>query len=331
MPRIRTAPERIFCLENFVRALDLIARVLKRAVWISAGQRRLPTPGPNSKVMCREIGFDNIERTIDILTLGFGRDRSRNYWRDALARLSQMPSLSGYPKFGYLLEDNGVAVGVILLIFSARISDGRRFVRCNGSSLYVAPAYRSYAAILIRMCLRFKDVTYLNITPSPNTYKMIEAQGYQRFSAGQYICLPWLCKEKNNSVSEKATPANYSELKDFEVQILCDHVNYGCNAMALVCRLGNKTYPFLFALRRKFLVPLAHLIYCRNQEEFPVFARALGRVLSRHGYPLVVLDANGIVPCLPGRYLDLRPKFSSGPEQMRLGDLPYTERVIFGY
>jgi hypothetical protein len=48
------------------------------------------------------------------------------------------------------------------------------------------------------------------------------------------------------------------------------------------------------------------------------------------GYPFVVLDANGPIR-LPGYYFESRPMFCLGPEEIPLGDIPYTERVLFGY
>ena len=88
----------------------------------------------------------------------------------------------------------------------------------------------------------------------------------------------------------------------------------------------------MFRSRRKFgLIPFAFLIYCRDLESFVRFARPLGTYLARHGIPLVVLDANGPIPGLFGRYEEnVGPKYFKGPEQPALGNLSYSERAMFG-
>jgi hypothetical protein len=47
---------------------------------------------------------------------------------------------------------------------------------------------------------------------------------------------------------------------------------------------------------------------------------------------LVLLDANGPVPGLVGKYFDgSRPKYFKGPTQPRLGDLAYTQLAMFEF
>jgi hypothetical protein len=83
------------------------------------------------KIRCRHIAAGDFEALADLLATGFPR-RARSYWTQALYLLSQRPALQGYPRYGYMLECDGAAVGVMLLLFSkARHSQE---VRCNGSS-----------------------------------------------------------------------------------------------------------------------------------------------------------------------------------------------------
>jgi hypothetical protein len=57
----------------------------------------------------------------------------------------------------------------------------------------------------------------------------------------------------------------------------------------------------------------------------------MGRFLAMRGRPLVVIDANGPIPGLVGKYLDARqPKYFKGPDRPRLGDLVYSETAMFG-
>ena len=79
------------------------------------------------------------------------------------------------------------------------------------------------------------------------------------------------------------------------------------------------------------MVPYAYLPYCRRLDDFVRFAGSLGRLLARHGYLLVAIDANGPVTGLIGWYFDDAPKYFKGPNQPDLGDIAYSERVMFRF
>jgi hypothetical protein len=265
------------------------------------------------------------------MTIGFQLHRDRTYWTRAIKLLAAHASPEGVPKYGYMLESNGAPVGVLLLIFSARPSGTALNLRCNVSSWYVRPEFRSFAALLASHATRRKDVIYLNITASPHTWPILEAQGYRCFSEGLYIVSSILGRFSPKLKIDAATPevCRDADLLQYETELLLRHADFGC--VSVVGTSEGRQYPFVFGLRHKYGVPLAHLVYCRDRADFVQFAGPLSRFLLARGYPLVVLDANGPVRGLAGRYLKIRPKFSKGPAPLRIGDLAYTERVMFGF
>ena len=130
------------------------------------------------RINCREIGTADIDGIVNLLMSGF-RDhhRTRDFWVRAFKRLSEHPTPPGFPKYGYLLDCKGTPVGVILLIFSSILVNGETRIRCNVSSWYVEPAFRGYAAMLVSRALKYKHVTYFNITPAPHTAAHIGSAG----------------------------------------------------------------------------------------------------------------------------------------------------------
>jgi hypothetical protein len=81
----------------------------------------------------------------------------------------------------------------------------------------------------------------------------------------------------------------------------------------------------------KGVMPCTQLIYCRHLQEFVRFAWPIGRYLTARGRPLVVINSNGPIPGLVGKYLgNKEPKYFRGPDQPSFGDLAYTEAVMFG-
>jgi hypothetical protein len=291
-----------------------------------------PVHVASAEVRCREIDTADIDGIVNLLTRGFRHHHNtRVFWRRALKRLSEHLTPQGLPKYGYFLECKGTAVGAILLIFSSVLVNGEPKIRCNVSSWYVEPEFRGYAAMLVSRALRHKHVTYFNITPAPHTLPMLEAQGYVQYCAGRIISVPALCSRSNGTRVKAVEPDTRpdEDLPSNEIELLLAHARYGC--MSLICNSASGRHPFVFTTRRKFgLVPYAYLAYCRNLEDFTRFAGPLGRFLAWRGYPLVVLDSNGPIRGIIGAYSAAFPKYFKGPDQPRLGDLAYSERVIFG-
>lgn len=331
-------PRRPIHALDVVNVLDRLEQILNLKHWARA-LRSPAAPKPESSVVvtprvrCREIMATDLDGVTALLTAGFQRDRDGGYWQDAIRRLSRHQTPQGLPKYGFLLENGGRPVGVLLMIASVRPVNGAMQVRCNFSSLYVMPAFRMYAPLLIKRSARFKDVTYLNITPSPHTWPMLEAQGYRRFSDGLFIAVPALSPSPADMrIYAVTSPAGLSGAVDvapFEIDLLLAHAGFGC--ISVICEIDGTALAFVFALRWKYGIRFAHLIYCRDHADFVRLAGPLGRYLARRGAGFVVLDATGPVRGLPGFYLPVRPKYWLGAHPPRLGDLAYTERVMFGF
>ena len=78
-------------------------------------------------------------------------------------------------------------------------------------------------------------------------------------------------------------------------------------------------------------MPCAQLVYCRDIETFTRFASPVGRYLALRGRPLTIVDANGPIPNLVGKYVPGKlPRYFKGPRRPQIGDLAYTEAVMFG-
>lgn len=282
-----------------------------------------------SKIRVREIAANDVDGVTDLLTRGFPR-RSRAFWTKVLACLARRPPPAGLPKFGYLLEGGGAPVGAILLISSQMPNGANSAVRCNVSSWYVEPSYRSYASFLAAKALSHKDVTYLNITPAPHTRPIVQAQGYSQYAAGTFVALPALTLSSQRARVRPFDLARNADVEPFERDLLLEHAGYGC--ISLVVETSDGPHPFVFRPRVvKGIVGFAQLIYCRNIEDFVRCAGPIGRYLALRGKPLVIVDADGPIPGLVGKYLAGRmPRFFRGPDRPRLGDLAYTEIAMFG-
>jgi len=281
------------------------------------------------KIRCRPIADGDLDGLADLLKRGFGARRTRAFWRRALACLRARTVPAEMPRYGYLLENDGGVVGAILLIFAT--APGSDTLRANVSSWYVDPAFRSYAPLLVSQALKLKQVTYLNISAARHTWPILEAQGYRRYSSGVFVAWPALQRSSAGDVRLLAADQlPEAPHEPFERDLLIEHAGYGC--IGFWCETRGRAHPFVFRPRRvKSVIPCAQLIYCRDVADVARFAGPIGRFLARRGRPFVVVDANGPIEGLLGRYFDdTMPKFFRGPVAPRLGDLAHTETALFG-
>jgi hypothetical protein len=284
------------------------------------------------RVRCREIGPADLRAVLSLLHHGFP-ERTRDHFARALERLSVHRTPPGLPRFGYMLEAGDAAVGVILVIFSVREIGGERHVRGNVASWYVDPAFRTYAAMLTSHALAHKNVTYLNISAARHTWPILEAQGYRQLCAGQFVALPAL---RGGLFSARVYDAPGilapgGDLTAAEIELLHEHTAYGCSSV--ICEVDGKRRPFVFAKGwtkwKRLPLPFALLVYCRGVDDFIEQSGPLGRFLARRGMPVVFIDANGPIPGMRGRFVDWDAKFYRGGDAPPLGDIAYTERVMF--
>jgi hypothetical protein len=284
-------------------------------------------------IRCREIGIADLEAVADLLTRGFARHRSRDWWIAGLRRLSVREVPEGFPRFGYMLDHEGTPVGALLLVYTERDDGGGTSIRCNLSSWYVEPAFRGYAPMLTNVAQRHKHVTYVNISPAKWTWRTIEAQGFRAYCRGLFFSFPALSRPAKGMRVE-IVPRDAKAvggLSEADVAILTRHAAYGC--LGLVCRAGDgRGYPFVLQSMRikdRIAPPAMQLIYCRDVADYVACAGAIGRFLLRRGKVAVALDANGRMNDLVGLYRERR-KYFKGPQCPRLADLSDTELVIYG-
>jgi hypothetical protein len=286
-------------------------------------------------IRCREIKIADLDTVADLLTRGFAR-RSRDYWMNGLRRMSVREVPEGFPRFGYMLDHEGTPVGVLLLIYTARDDGGGTSIRCNLSSWYVEPAYRSYAPMLTNVAQRHKNVTYVNISPGHWTWQTIEAQGFRTYCSGLFFSFPALSRSAKGMRVEviQQDAQTVDGLSEADVALLARHAACGC--LSLVCRAADgRGYPFILILQpmriRRIALLAMRLIYCPDVADYVVCAGAIGRFLLRRGRILVALDANGRVKDLVGFYRERGGrKYFKGPHCPRLADLSDTELVIYG-
>src|ERR1700692_907104 len=196
------------------------------------------------KIRCREISEADIDAVADLLTRGFV-GRPREYWMQGLRRQAPREVPNGYPRVRDMLDNDGLEVGVLLLLYSSRIDGNEPQIHCNLSSWYVDPAFRNYAPLLTKIAQRNKEVTYLNISPATCTWPIVETQGFNSYCSGLFFSLPALSSVKPGTTIETVSPdtRTIEGLSEADAELLIRHARYGC--LSLVCRTTCGAFPFI--------------------------------------------------------------------------------------
>jgi hypothetical protein len=168
------------------------------------------------------------------------------------------------------------------------------------------------------MATKLKHVTYLNASPAPHTWKTLQAQGFEPYNFGRSLvfALPG-----RGTVSDRI-PGNLPE-----AQLLRDHRAFGMTSLTV--EKDGIVSPFVFKPRRldRPPVPVMDVMFCRGPEDFRRCAPALARHFLPRGRLGFLIDGDqpGIAHYAQGK----EPRYFKGPHRPILGDLAYTEKVIF--
>lgn len=290
--------------------------------------------GGAAKIGCRQIEPFDIPAIVECLTKGFP-DRSQAYWMQALNRLAHRDLPPDCPRFGYMLVLESRCVGVLLTIFSMTDDAERPTLRCNVSSWYIEPEARSYATLLVSCAFKNRSATFVNISPAPHTLPILKAQGYRCYSSGQFFAAPILsrsCAGTRIIQIERFRGGDCLGIDSGMRQMLTEHSERGGFSLVAATERGAAS-PFTFVRRRTTQggLPAVLLTYCRDRTDFVRYAGNLGRFFLRRGFLIVILDANGPIPGLRGRFFaNKAPKYFRGLQEPRLGDLTATELTLFG-
>jgi hypothetical protein len=271
-------------------------------------------PQGAARVRCRQITDADLDTLATLLVKGFPRSRPA-YWQAGFARWRNVPAIEGVPRYGYVLEKDGVIVGVILLISSVR----NGLVVSNLSSWFVEPEFRTHSTLLISLATKLKHVTYLNASPAPHTWKTLAAQNFEPYNFGRsaVFALP------GRGVVSDVIPDDLPE-----AQLLRDHRAMGLTS--LVVERDGMVSPFVLKPRRldKPPAPVMDVMFTRGPEDFTRCAPALAKHFmprARMGF-LIDGDQPGLSHYVEGK----EPRWFKGPNRPILGDLAYTEKVVFG-
>jgi hypothetical protein len=272
-------------------------------------------PQQSSRLHCRPIAEKDLDGLADLLTRGFPRS-TRDYWTRGFARWKTLPVIDDVPRYGYVLDGRFGPVGAVLLISSKRGSQ----IVSNLSSWYVDPQWRAHAGDLISLATRLDHITYLNASPAPHTWRTLQAQGFAPYNFGRSLVFALPGRGTVGETIPDDLP---------EAQLLRDHREMGW--ISLTVEKDGVVSPFVLKPHRLDRPPLRlmDVMFCRGADDLRRCAPALAKHFLPRGSLGFLID--GDMETRLSHYVEGRePRYFKGPYRPILGDLAYTEKVVFG-
>lgn len=278
--------------------------------------------------LIRQIEEDDLPQVLTFLSEHFP-ERLRADWEKGLAKISALPCLPGRPRYGFVIDDNGIR-GMALAVSSRHGDEEDEQIFINHSSWCVAPSHRGRANLKFALeASRDPAATHTSLSSLPHVFKLLRRVGFEDWTAGQIVGIG-RCKAPDFLGIISVEDAALEEISPRELTVLRDHQELGC--IAFCVRIKDRLAPMIFLRRKvKRMIPCAQLIYCKHLPDFLANSRAINLHLARAGYPLLIFDANGPVKEVLGRYYPGKaPKFFKGAKPRWDVDHTYSELVYLG-
>lgn len=273
----------------------------------------------------REIADDDLVAVHELLVEGFPL-RSGDYWAKGLANLGSLAPVEGFPRYGYLVDVDGAAQGVLLTVTSG----GDQGARTNFSSWYVREGYRQFATFLLRHALKLRNTTFLNTSPSAHVLPIIKAFGFEPYTTGMVMLdLRTALRGRSSRGSvQRIGIDDLANLSEPVRQIVEDHLRMGCD----VLRLEAQGRAGLLIHRRKWIrrsLPCSQVILV-DLELMTELAGPVMRALASRGSVLALCDVDQAPAVATGRLVQWGIRYFKGAVAPPVADLAYSELAVFG-
>jgi hypothetical protein len=279
--------------------------------------------------MLRPISFEALHTTLPILSRGFPAMR-RGGWNAAIEKLRAFGASDPQARAGYLLEDKGQDVGVILTIPSQRAgdSDEPRQIE-NLSSWYVDPDHRWRAPRMLQTVTASSTTLFTDLTATPAVRSMIGRFGFRGWTDGTLIfALPLFAMKaagRSQVVPLRDLPPD--AFAEPVRRMLDRHAALDCVVGALWD--GAAIHPLIFSRKTYRGIRAARLIFADDRATMFANLPAISRFLLREKFMLLAVNANR-GERVAGSIFTQRtsPAFYKGPTAPAPCDLAFSEFVF---
>ncbi len=265
----------------------------------------------------------------NILIRGF-QERPPSFWIDGLNRIRSIEATGITRQIGYLLQNDGEDIGVILTLRTHRKDDqGGTRELVNLAGWYVDERFRWYAPRMLSQLVSDEDVVFTDLTSIPAVRQMLPAMHFKQWNQGllfsSFLLTLWNWRKGLKVMSLDELPQG--SLSDADRNLLEDHEKLGC--IACVLKDGETFHPLVFLRQVRWKIPVARVIYAPSVS---VVIKNLSNVLLyliKHNIFFIALECNK--PNFLNQFFlpNKSIKYYKGDVDPDMIDFAYSELVLF--
>lgn len=276
----------------------------------------------------KPIEKDDWQAATKILNRGF-QECPPKIWSNFLKRIRTIETTGITQRIGYLLQNDGDDVGIMLTLRSRRNEeDGGTREVVNLAGWYVDEQYRWYAPRMFSDLIKDKDVVFTDLTSSRAVRKILTALNFKQWNQGLLVSsLPQALMGWSKGV--KVLPLEelpQDALSEADRKLLEDHARLGCIACAL--KHGETYEPLIFRRQTYWNIPVARIIYASSRDVILNNLTNILYFLLKLKILFIAVECNK--PRLPSQFFfkDRSIKYYKGHIDSDMIDYAYSELVL---
>lgn len=239
------------------------------------------------KVHLAPITTADLSRVGEFLGLYLDNSLTPGQWADALR-----PTWATlHSDHGFLLEADGLVVGVYAAFYSETSGPDRNRPVCNLAAWCVLDEFRQHSLRLVRAMVAQRDRELTDLSPSGTVVPLNERLGFRHLdTSGALVAnLPLPARRRVRLVTER--PDIEALLTGSDLTAYRDHADSAAARHVVAVVDGKPCWVVFRAVRRKGLRLFASVLHVSDRELFRTAAPAVYRhVLLAHRLPFTLLQ-----------------------------------------
>lgn len=241
----------------------------------------------STRVDLAPITADDLPRVGEFLSVHLDGSLTPDQW----ARSLRPTWRTDHPDHGFLLEADGLVVGVYAALYSETGGPGRDRPVCNLAAWCVLEEYRGQSLRLVRAMLAQRDRELTDLSPSGTVVPLNERLGFRLLdtSGALALNLPLPARRGTHLVTEPA--GIEATLTGADLAAYRDHAGSAAARHVVAVVDGRPCWVVFRAVRRKGLRLFASVLHVSDRELFRAAAPAVYRhLLLAHRLPFTLLQ-----------------------------------------
>jgi hypothetical protein len=198
---------------------------------------------------------------------------------------------TSHPDHGFLLEADGLIVGVYAALYSEAGGPDRNIAVCNLAAWCVLHDFRQHSLRLVRAMLAQRDRLLTDLSPSGTVVPLNERLGFRHLDTAGAIAVNLPLPMRRGIRLVTGRPDIEAVLTGADLAAYRDHADSAAARHVVAVVDGRPCWVVFRAVRRKGLRLFASVLHVSDRDLFRTVAPAVYRhILLAHGLPFTLVQ-----------------------------------------